>query len=674
MKTRTINIISEIKHDYTVECKCVLTESGKYPLMKGYYWGAEGEELQHTAEAPPPTNSDYCRHSYRWTIYDESLLTLENNSFDKYNMSVRIVYPISQDPNITIIYYRRMSNTSCFIDPSLFDSSNGAVYAAVTFQRIDGQRMTDEDLQTLENDFKIYYKENHVVTLNSVLVPGSLMMDDGTMGKIYNDGFFRYHTSKHPVCVKGCSRIMFRLSEEIHNKISGGGFYFYKIVDGIAQLVERVSLSTIKQTGQDSYSVSMLKNSEYEYLLVCLDFGQDNSIYEDVPITYEAHGNISNVQLVNMFNIPNNEEITISFNYKVSHNTWTNGRLILPPNYTVDGPSVPLLVSVHGTGGLTKWTSLWFDSDGHDATEVMKYRRNEGFAIFDCYPWTSKYYKDSRQISPFALDVHIRAYIEGVKFVCDRWNIDINNVFMMCKSLGGTIGYYMMNQTELPIRGIAMMAPGSGFISTIWSQIFLESNARRAILEVLKLENEPDAQTFINTNRGLIDATCMNFVRTHLDRFIHLIGGTASMIGMTASQKLEGVATGTTEEPQWMIDENIPKWPSNWEAASYAFGPPEFIHEPNHTRFSLYPVAFWASWDDINTSTHSNYTIHKWLINGGSDSQFNILPSGTGGHWSMDTAVNAIKVSGTTHIGISYTNVAKGQVDAFNWFYSLMLS
>ncbi len=499
---------------------------------------------------------------------------------------------------------------------------------------------------------------------------GTMNIESGTSGNAYSS-FWRYRKQARMVRISA-KPVTISFPDVNANSITTIRIYKYSEIDGVVTFIGHSS----------PYS---LTNGRYTYIpengvnIIKVTITPNESSYNDFGrIAFHSE---EPLEIVYNHGIGNSDyEGNITFAYIVSGNTYTSGQMILPPNYKISGNPVPLYVNVHGTGPMATWTDI-FAETGTTTKQRNRdnymYMANEGFAVLDLYPWTSKYYSADNQVSPINITTHQRAFIEGIKYVCSHYNIDINNVGMSFKSLGGNLGHFFMHQTEIPIRAMAMLAPSTSYMSTVWNTLFLLNSdggiaLRSRVVEILGLTGETNAQLFIETDRGMNNENVMQFVRNHIDKFAHLNIAGFGVNGATLSDIFEWSFTGVATLPQWLQDKGFTTIASKW-TTSPARGVPSVINHPDLSKHSNVPVKFWQAPDDVNTSFHVNYTIYQWLLNGGTDVDFRILPENTGGHHAIDTDTNALKSSGTTRLGIAYTGIATTYVEMADFFYNKMV-
>lgn len=498
---------------------------------------------------------------------------------------------------------------------------------------------------------------------------GTMNVESGTSGNAYSS-FWRYRKQAKMVKI-GAKPVTISFPDVSSDLITSIRIYKYSEIDGVVTFIgysPAYTLTNGKHTYTPENGVNLIKVTVVPVESSYNDFGRVMFQSED-PLEVVYNHAIGN----------SDYEGNITFAYVVSGNTYSSGQMILPANYKISGNPVPLYVNVHGTGPMATWTDIFAETGTvtkQRNRNNYEYMANEGFAVLDLYPWTSKYYSADKQVSPINISVHQRAFIEGIKYVCSRYNIDIANIGMSFKSLGGNLGHFFMHQTEIQIRAIAMLAPSTSYMSTIWNTLFLLNSdggvaLRSRVVEILGLTGETNAQLFIDTDKGMNNPTVMQFVEDHKDKFANLNIAGYCVNGATLSDIFEWSRTGVTTLPQWLQDKGFTTIASKW-TVSPARGVPSVINHPDLFKHSNVPVKFWQAPDDVNTSFHVNYTIYQWLLNGGSDVDFRVLPENTGGHHAIDTDNNALKSSGTTRLGIAYADVATAYVEMADFFYNKM--
>ncbi len=355
---------------------------------------------------------------------------------------------------------------------------------------------------------------------------------------------------------------------------------------------------------------------------------------------------------------------SLAFCYPVSRDAITSGRLLLPPNYSVDGDKVPLIVFVHGSRGMVSWDSeLGWAHEGTTADSylpLLQYLTDEGFAVFDCYPWTNKESIDEVTWSPMCLPVCKQAYLAGIRYVCSRFNIDINKVSMIAKSQGGNIGHWAATQKLFPFKAICLLAPATGIGYTAF---LFNASVRKAVAKYLELDATPEElSVFISPNSGLNTPEVRSVLDKNKYKFVAMAPFVQGITNGNADDFYDVLTTaGNRTVPTWLIDHGAPEPPTEYAAHN------TFVNHSEYVKSCDIPVKFWCAFDDTNVGNYGNYAIYQYMVNGGSDASWRTLPNGTGAHHAMDTAPEALKSSGTTALGIPYTDIATGYVEAVDF-------
>lgn len=383
---------------------------------------------------------------------------------------------------------------------------------------------------------------------------------------------------------------------------------------------------------------------------------------------YNFHGiDISSDGSIKALLNPNKGKVgnynSMPFNYIVSGNVMTSGRLLLPPNYSVDGNKVPLVIYAHGSGAMVNWQTPL--STGN--ITYLEYLTNEGFAIFDCYPWTDEHLPAHDIDSPWVIPSHTRAYVEGVKYVCSRFNVDVNNVVMLCKSQGGLLGWWAMTQTEFPFRAIAMLSPTNDIVGL--DQDFEHSGFghgsyfREALCDYVDFVGTAQEKNAFIQYADFSNADVISFCNKNMNKFISFMSNYSGISGTGFYSELwDGQTIPISTVPAWMNDYNVPEWQSGYEYIN------KYAEHNDYQRTANCPVKFWCAFDDALCSAYSTFANYIWLVNGASNAEFREMPVGTGGHESVDKSPNALKSSGTTALGIPYTDMPTAYVEAAEFF------
>ncbi len=404
---------------------------------------------------------------------------------------------------------------------------------------------------------------------------------------------------------------------------------------GEISVVEYASdYSYIKKTASVSGSLSL--SATTHYVMCGIIYSQSGQTPRQVEIS--STGNITIVKKIK------SRQGFEKFIYEVSSGIYGSGVLMLPPNYTPDGESVPLLVYIHGSNGFADWnTDMGVLVSGNTYYQYMEYLRDEGFAILDVYGWTSKYLDIANQqnmtehpnkSNTWGCPITYKAYLEGIKYVLDCFNV--NKVSAYCKSLGGELAKKFAYTADIDFSAICCLAPSADAIrqNNDWGH----SPQGREILA--------DSLGFTGDVEGV-------FLQEYFDM--------------------------TTTDGLAFMNENLPKL-AGWNPAWSYMGrtleqkfSDSMSADSSHTelwRKVLHPVKIWCAPDDTAVSYNKNVEYVEQAKNGGCDVLLRTMPTGTGGHHSVDSDPNAPKQDITTVLGITHTGVPVAYVEMVDFIRS----
>lgn len=319
--------------------------------------------------------------------------------------------------------------------------------------------------------------------------------------------------------------------------------------------------------------------------------------------------------------------------------------LMLPPNYSVDGDGVPLLVYLHGSLGFANWDcEIGYFYDGDTYLPYIEYLRDEGYAILDVYGWSSKYLAiaDTQDISSepnksntFVTPITYSSFLRGIQYALSRYNLDEHQVSMYCKSLGGGLANTFAVRADIQLTAICELAPTIDvFYWGSWGQSVA---ARTIIADQLGLTGDVSG-VFLKKNFDYRSTNGNTFMIANLDKISGFNPGW-NYIGKTLSEKYQ---------------DSYDKDYTN----------------TNYCREVLYPVKIWVAPDDTNISYPKILEFVAQCRNNSKDVTLREMPENTGGHHSVDYDPNAPKSSGTTALGITYTDIPTAYVEMVEFIRS----
>ena len=340
---------------------------------------------------------------------------------------------------------------------------------------------------------------------------------------------------------------------------------------------------------------------------------------------------------------------TIAFAYQVHPNyrtsdkyeigkAFTSGLLRLPPNYNEYGKKVPLIYFAHGSGDYTNRSDVEFSSYYMD---YIKYLQDEGYAIFDCFGWTSKDIANSGS-STMGSPTNIACVRQGIEWVCENYNIDINSLYVTGKSLGGINSIAMCFENGLNVKAVAPLAPeidpvmvGGGYSINTRKSYANDLSFSDDIGNVL---NEEGANTINNFSSDF-----KNYFIQNADRIIGFNPFWRNVIGIDANQYVT-----------WLTEGNKTALYNNIESKS---------------RVCKVPVKIFVAIDDNAVDWAESNAFIKSIKNSGGIAEIRTMPENTGKHHAVDTDPNALKVESiVTKCGITHTNVPLAYAEMVQFF------
>lgn len=399
---------------------------------------------------------------------------------------------------------------------------------------------------------------------------------------------------------------------------------------------------------------SLLSNTErkLDKSTVFIKFEHDNFTNGDVILTYCSPVNSPVWEYNNRVNgntIPFGYEVYPSYQTDVNDSVtvlntkkvFTSGLLMLPPNYSEHGEKVPVIYFSHGSGDYQSILDTEFSVNYMD---YIRYLCNEGFAIFDCYGWTDLYTTAGCQM---ANPTNMSAIKQGLKWVCDNYNVDINHVYVTGKSLGGLQAINMCYERDFPIKACCPIAPEIDATSIGFGY---EKEGRKSYAK--------DLGFTVDTN-GVLE-----------EEGAKLLSGFSSNFKAYAKEnahKLQGY------NPLWrnLLNANVEELIQFQIEADHLIGLPNKIK--TMTRICDTPTKIIVAIDDTAVSHDLCKAYIQSIKNGGGVGEMRSLPINTGKHHAVDNDPNALKVASiTTKCGVTHTNVPLAYAEMVQFFRRYM--
>jgi len=343
--------------------------------------------------------------------------------------------------------------------------------------------------------------------------------------------------------------------------------------------------------------------------------------------------------------VPETEE---TFFYEIDdENNYTSGKIKIPPNYTPDGDPVPLIVFIHGSA---EYGSINSNEMTKMYEDYYNYLRDCGYAVFDCYGFGTKYQKS--WCSTFGTPTNRKCYLLGIKYILDNYNVDGNNIFVSCKSLGGIQALSFYHETEINIRAVGMLAPELNPLHVSMGYSFSQREAVckdlgfcEDVNNVLNPKNEkPEKVYTIPTDE--------NYIAYITDNYDKMCGWNPFWTGLMLSKE---------EKLEYAINRSK----KGYEALANAYR----VSATNR------PLKIWIAKDDPAVSYALSEGLVKSLNNGGYKAELRTLPDGTGGHHAVDNDEKALQVKDvTTPCGKFYESVPAAYFELEQFFRKYMIN
>ena len=312
---------------------------------------------------------------------------------------------------------------------------------------------------------------------------------------------------------------------------------------------------------------------------------------------------------------------------------YTNGMLKLPPNYSVDGKAVPLIVFVHGSADYYGLTSSAMTTNYES---YYNFLRDNGYAIFDCYGWGNKFM--STGANTWATPTNTNCYVSGIEYVCDRFNIDKENIFVAAKSLGGIQAAYFLYSQQIKVKAVGLLAPEVNQLCQNLGYTVAERQACAADFGFSE-----DTNGVLDTDPFEASADYKQYIFDNVD-------------------KLEGWVPawyGLQLPPSTRVTNAI----DNRDGSS--------VDYTNVYKYGSVPVKIWFAMDDQNINPYACANFVKALTNAGCRAAARIMPNNTGKHHAVDTDENALQTTNiTTPLGIEYETIPTAYYELAQWFNS----
>ena len=323
---------------------------------------------------------------------------------------------------------------------------------------------------------------------------------------------------------------------------------------------------------------------------------------------------------------------------------YNTGMVMFPPNYDPDGEPVPVIISVHGSEA---YLSGGGGTQIADYEPYFNYLNDCGYALLDCYGWTQRYPDVSGKSNPWAMPTTCKAYESVIDLALKAFNFDPNNVFILCKSLGGHLAGYLA--ATIDIKACAMLAPAIAL-----NFGYDDPKYRETFIADYPLVGVVDANFGWATAAACLTDFKDNYPTWNSDKRARFYRGNLGQIFGFSPEFLRVIGDTATEK-------------ANYSASR--------TPRPDNFRTHTAPTRLWYALDDdaINTDICAAYV--SQLRNSGEYAQSRVMPNGTGGHHSVDNDPNALqKTSVTTPLGYTYASIPLAYYEVWEFFEKFKIS
>ena len=342
--------------------------------------------------------------------------------------------------------------------------------------------------------------------------------------------------------------------------------------------------------------------------------------------------------------VPGAEE---TFFYEIDDEKhYTSGKIKIPLNYTENGEPVPLIVFIHGSAeygyvNASEMTKAY--------EQYYNYLRDCGYAVFDCYGFGTAY-KNS-WCSTFATPTNRKCYLLGIKYILDNYNVDGNNIFVSCKSLGGIQALSFYYDTDINIKAVGMLAPE---LNPLHVNFGYSPGQREAVCRDLGFSEDvngvlnPEGGKPEVNSRIVKDEKYIAYVKENYEK---MCGWNPFWTGLLMSKE---------------------------EKLKYALSPSaegfEKLASAYRVSTTNRPLKIWISRDDNCVSYASSESLVRSLNSAGFQAELRTMPDGTGKHHSVDNDENALKENNvTTSLGIIYESVPTAYYELERFFRKFLI-
>ena len=320
---------------------------------------------------------------------------------------------------------------------------------------------------------------------------------------------------------------------------------------------------------------------------------------------------------------------------------YTSGKIKLPPNYSTDGAAVPLIVFIHGSA---EYGCVNAKEMTRAYEQYYNYLRDCGYAVFDCYGFGTRY--QHSWCSTFATPTNRKCYLLGIRYILENYNVDGDNIFVSCKSLGGIQALSFYYETDIRIKAVGMLAPE---LNPLHVNLGYSPGQRQAVAADLGFSE--DINGVLNPDGGKPEINSKvikdeNYIAYMSENYDKMCGWNPFWTGLLLSRE---------EKLEYALNRSA----KGFEALAKAYR----VSTTNR------PLKIWIAKDDRAVNYEISAGLVESLHNAGFMAELRTMPDGTGGHHAVDNDEHALtETNVTTPLGIHYESVPTAYYELERFF------
>lgn len=351
-------------------------------------------------------------------------------------------------------------------------------------------------------------------------------------------------------------------------------------------------------------------------------FEEINNVYIDENVMEFIYS----VYTPSSFNTESSDDVLQQYNERRYINTC---KMLLPSSYSVYGEPTKVIIMCHGSDD---YGELWNNKMTENYNDYYGYWVKEGYAVVDFYANSSKY--STRNNESQGTPTSVSVIEQGWEWLCEHYNIDKTGCYVSCKSLGGLAALSIL-YSSIPVKACDMLAP---LLNPNTRQFGWSKVGKSIYIEDCNLQGCESLIQAEGTGAVLDREVFNDIIRLNIDKLAGWNAYYANITNITFKD---------------LIDMSYNK------IGDY----------DNVIKMCKAPVRIHIAKDDNAVSYGASFNLIKSLQNGGCKAEIRTMPSGTGGHHSVDNDSNALKVDKiTTRLGYECLDIPLAYVECVSWF------